>query len=138
MNKKKFLEKNNCILSGECIIGVLGQKTNLIDILGNNLFVGDIVIFYDNDYSSQGISVVVNHKYKNSTDGINNYVEVEDEDDFFIMGLKSIDFTNNEKYDDDNTWKWAIKRVKSYKEVIHGEHWKDFGFNYSIKNKKKL
>ncbi len=40
------------------------------------------------------------------------------------MGIKNVDFMGADSE------KWIVKKVKSFEDVIAGEHWKDFGFSY--------
>ena len=40
------------------------------------------------------------------------------------MGIKNVDFMGADSE------KWIDKKVKSFEDVIAGEHWKDFGFSY--------
>jgi hypothetical protein len=111
------------IYSGECEHGLCGLKTPLIDSSEKPLFVGDIVATStkndDGVWNFDGITVVIEDRPE--------LVGRIEKGDPFIMGLASEDFT---KHND----KWFVFRVKSYKDVISGEHWKDFGFNYKFED----
>ena len=37
------------------------------------------------------------------------------------MGIKDVDLSTED---------WRVEIVKKYTDVIDGEHWKEFGFNY--------
>lgn len=106
------MKKPKYVFSGLVKIGNVGEMTPLRDSTHLNLFVGDIVI----------ISTIDSHGICNNC-GLS--VVVSDEDQvYFIMGIKKVDFMGK---DSEN---WIVKRVKSFKDVISGEHWKDYGFNY--------
>lgn len=114
------------VLSGKCRIGDVGEPTPLKDSTDKNLFVGDIVIVSTIDgigiCDNLGLSVVCSDKWTSYSDGTN--VAKESNIEHFIMGIKNVDFMGK---DSD---KWIVKRVKSYKDVIAGEHWEDYGFSY--------
>ena len=96
----------------------------MVDVSGQVLFVGDIVITSTIDKmgicSNNGLTVVVSDRYKTFSDG--THEEKENDIKYYIMGIKNIDIM--QKSD------WIVKRVKSNEDVINGEHWRDFGFNY--------
>ena len=102
------------VYSGECEIGLCGLKTPLIDSLGKVLFVGDIVVMLEICMGTMWLSVVVDDRPE-----LAGRVEKGNP---FIMGFHELDFMKDKD--------WCITRVKSYKDVIAGEHWKDFGFNF--------
>lgn len=109
------------VYSGQVEHGVCGTPAGFKDHLGNDLFVGDIVMVASVDYRWNdrspicdmcGLSVVVE-------DRPSNVGRTEDTGPF-VMGLYSADLDKG----------WHIKRVKSWEDVIPGEHWKAYGFNY--------
>lgn len=114
------------IMSGNCRMGDVGEPTPLKDCMDKNLFVGDIVIVSIIDQfginSNAGLSVVCSDKYISYIDGTHEIKT--DEITYFIMGIKNVDFMNV------NNKTWLVKRIKSFEDVIVGEHWKDYGFNY--------
>jgi hypothetical protein len=114
------------ILSGKCRIGDVGEPTMLKDFTGKELFVGDIVIVSTIDSmgicDNYGLSVVCSDKWTSYSDG--THVAKGGKIEYFIMGIKNVDFMGADSE------KWIVKRVKSYKDVIAGEHWKDYGFSY--------
>ena len=116
--KDKIIEKKLHVFSGECEQGKCGLKSNIIDDNGNELRVGDIVALATKDHNGincfHGISVVVDDRP--------GLVGREKKGDPFVMGLFSIDFNS------DTTW--LIQRVKKYEDVVIGEHWTNYGFNY--------
>lgn len=109
------------VFSGKCEHGRCGMKTAIIDAVDNQLRVGDIVATATIDEhgicSFNGLSVVFDDRPK--------LVGREESTGPFVMGLYSVDFSN-----DDNGW--YIHRVKKWEDVVEGEHWKDFGFNYKV------
>jgi len=109
---------NLMLYSGEVCEGMCGTPTDLYDDNGNQLFVGDQVVAFSNNYIvfCHGILVVVEDSV------------ISDNKEQFIMGLRSIDFTNrcreNEKITRDeevSQAEWSIWLVKSYKDCVEGE-----------------
>jgi hypothetical protein len=111
------------VYSGECKLGKIGEPTVLKDFAQQDLFVGDIVITSTIDkYGicyNNGLSVVVSDEYNNKLVSEENWGNCH-----FVMGIKNVDFMGK----DAETW--IVKRVKSFKDVVIGEHWSDYGFNY--------
>lgn len=111
------------VYSGECKLGKVGDPTALKDFAQQDLFVGDIVITSTIDkYGicyNNGLSVVVSDEYNNELVAKENWGNSH-----FVMGIKDVDFMGK----DSETW--IVKRVKSFKDVIVGENWSDYGFNY--------
>ena len=105
---------------GNCEHGECGIETTLIDCCEEELAVGDIVSTATKDkfgiMSFYGLSVVVDDRPDLYGATMKNNP--------FIMGLAEVDVNNDEG--------WNIKKVKSWEDVVDGEHWKDFGFNYKI------
>lgn len=119
------MKKVEFVLSGKCRIGDVGEKTPLVDCNGDTLFVGDIVDTFTKDefgvcYFS-GLTVVVSDKWTSYNDG--THVQKEGDVEYFVMGIKSVDFMKEDS-------EWAVQKVKSFKDVVSGEKWKEFGFNY--------
>jgi hypothetical protein len=116
------------VYSGNCRFCECGLKTTLIDIGGHDLRTGDIVTHYSihDDGSFEymhGLSVVVCNQWQSYSDGTHKIIkEYQDNlvDDAFIMGIKNVILGEQ----------WQAQIVKRYEDVIDGEHWKDFGFNY--------
>lgn len=96
------------IYSGKVKKGKCGESTDLYDYSGNELFVGDIVI--------------TSHKDDIEAGSLTAVVQDNEDGEYFIMGLKSIDFDYDEE--------WSVRKLKDWKDVIDGEKWEDFGFNY--------
>lgn len=118
--------KPEFVLSGAVRRGDVGEPTPLIDMTGDKLFVGDIVVSASIDSLGvsyiHGLSVVCSDRWTSYSSG--SHVP-KDEYSHFIMGLKNIDFTKHNE-------RWFIKRVKSFADVLPGERWPDYGFNYSL------
>lgn len=72
--------------------------------------------------SNSGLSVVVSDMYESYADGTHSVVNQPGV--CFVMGIRNIDFMGE---DSEN---WMVKKVKSHKDVIDGEHWTAYGFNY--------
>lgn len=111
------------VYSGKCKLGQVGEPTSLKDFTGEDLFVGDIVITSCVDdfgiCSNNGLTVVVSDEYNNKL-----IAEEHWGNSHFVMGIKSVDFMGKDAE------KWIVKRVKSFKDVVVGEHWRDYGFSY--------
>lgn len=119
------------VYSGKCREGDVGEPTSLKDFTGEQLFVGDIVITSTIDdfgiCNNNGLTVVVSDKYTSVNCGTHTEHRIkEGEVEHFVMGIKSVDFMGKDAE------KWIVKRVKSFKDVIAGEHWKDYGFSYAV------
>jgi hypothetical protein len=114
------------VLSGKCRIGDVGEPTHLKDFTGKDLFVGDIVITSVIDKfgicDNTGLTVVCSDKWTSYHDG--THIEKDGEIEYFVMGIKNVDFMGADSEE------WIVKKVKSFEDVIAGEHWKDFGFSY--------
>ena len=117
------------VYSGECFQGVIGYPTTMVNAKGERLYIGDIVMVYHKMYpnlkfhptASGHFTCVVDNRYKTYTDG-----KIENQDgSCFVMGIANVCEDCNLNNDE-----WSVITVKSYKDVIEGEHWKAFGFNY--------
>lgn len=115
------------VYSGKCRKGTLGQSTGITDIHGDLLRVGDIVITFRDDPLAavpSGLTVVVSDEWISYSNGVH---EKKENFEFFVMGIKNSTIA---KLDDKNEKYWHVKRVKKWEDVIDGEHWSDYGFNY--------
>lgn len=119
------------IFSGNCLEAICGIDTGAKDMHGEPLFTGDIVIIYSTkivsteygpmtDYIAGGITAVVSDEWTTYTDG--TYRSKEGKAEYFVMGIKSVPM--------EDTGEWRVRKVKSHQDVVLGEHWKDYGFNY--------
>lgn len=112
------------ILSGDSVQGRCGKETNLKDRLGKSLFVGDIVaLFYKDNLGLdqfQGLTAIVDDEYTTYSDGS---IIINQNPKAFVMGLKDCDIMLK-------NCEWSVERVKSYKKVVDGESWHNYGFNY--------
>jgi hypothetical protein len=117
------------VYSGNCRVGDVGTPTPLRDVRDEQLYVGDIVSLATRDSFEicyfYGLSVVVSTKWTSYSDGTHKINDTPEK--FFIMGIKDVDFMKEDSG-------WHIRKVKSYKDVIDGEYWSDFGFNYREEN----
>jgi hypothetical protein len=121
------------IFSGECLIGKCGDKTDLFDYQQKELHIGDIVIVSYVEYNlgrhSSYLSVIVNDKYTTYIDG-----EIKENKIFknFVMGIAMITKKDlsRENSEGELTEGWLITKVKDYSDVIDGERWNNYGFNY--------
>lgn len=108
--------------------GTLGDETPLVDVYKEKLYVGDIVIYLKRFGIIGGLTVVVSDEFISTSSGFEvEHNTKKGEINYFVMGFKSVDFTNtfNKRPRD-----LEIKKVKSFKDVVDGEKWTDYGFNY--------
>ena len=107
------------VYSGKCRQCETGLKTNEKDMAGKELFTGDIVVIFTDDYHPDGLTVVIAHQWKSYSNGKHELIDENPEP--FVMGIETVCWTDDE---------WKVMKVKDHSDVIEGEHWKDFGFNY--------
>lgn len=109
------------VYSGKCRLGKVGDETPFTDVHGNKLVVGDIVVIYTEDYTPENLTVVVSDEFVSFSDGTH---KIKDGPIIpFVMGIAGVDLNSPNE--------WRVLRVKSAADVIDGEHWKAYGFNYS-------
>lgn len=109
------------VYSGKCRLGKVGDETPFTDVRGNKLVVGDIVVIYAEDYTAEGLTVVVSDEFTTYSDGTHKIKEGPIKP--FVMGIASIDLEKPNE--------WRVLKVKDAADVVDGEHWKAYGFNYS-------
>lgn len=121
------------VFSGQCLLGVCGDETDLIDYRGDSLSIGDIVLVSYAEHKgvthSAYLSVIVNDKYTTySDDTISENTEFKN----FIMGIAKVtkDELAVENEEGELCSGWVIEKVKGFADVVDGEHWKGYGFNY--------
>ncbi len=110
------------VYSGNSRKGTVGAATPFRDCKGEPLFVGDIVCVFTDGYVPDGLTAVVSDEFTSYSDG--THVINEGAAEQFVMGIKSVDLENP------NTWR--VVKLKDYRDVIDGEHWRAYGFNYRI------
>ncbi len=106
------------VYSGKCEHGLCGVETDLLDARGVSLRVGDIVVTASKDQfgimNFGGLTVVLHDRPSLYTGG--------GEKQFFVMGIRNVDINTADD--------WYVLRVKKWEDVLPGEHWTDYGFNY--------
>jgi len=116
------------LFSGTCCLCDVGIPTGEKDIHGNELFTGDIVQLWHGNYigtdieewlPSDGLTAIVGQQYQSYTDG--TIEKLTDNPELFTMGIAKIGIQNEE---------WKVSLVKSHKDIIVGERFIAFGFNY--------
>jgi hypothetical protein len=113
------------VYSGKCRLCECGKETGIYDTNGRKLFTGDIVMIFTEDgdglveQMADHLTVVVDEGFKPYTDG--QHVPQDSPDNPYIVGIK--DIIHPDKI-------WRVIRVKEQADVVHGEHWRDFGFSY--------
>lgn len=100
------MNNNLFVYSGDRRLCEVGLETELVDINGQQLHTGDVVVVFTEDYISDRATTVV----------INQYQSKSNAHKPFIMGLASVDWSNSEN-------RWSALRIKKYTELIEGERW---------------
>jgi hypothetical protein len=110
------------IYSGQCRLCEIGRETSILTNKEEKLYTGDIVMIMtkDNNYAPHHLTAVCADDWENVQ---GNEPVYKGKSHAFIMGIKDSCIKN--KGED-----WYIYRVKSYKDVVDGEHWKAYGFSY--------
>lgn len=116
------------IFSGSCCICDVGIPTGEVDINGNDLYTGDIVQLWHGNFlgtdveewlPSSGVTAIVADQYQSYSNG---KIELLDESPKpFTMGIKQHGVQSGE---------WKLTLIKSHKDIISGERYISFGFNY--------
>jgi hypothetical protein len=101
------------VFSGKVDLGKIGILSAVKDYRGEDLYVGDIIL---TQYSDKfGVNYVGGLTCIVQSEGIT-----------FVMGIrdKCISGEINQEFG------WQVVKVKSWKDIVDGESWPDFGFNY--------
>lgn len=120
------------VFSGKCLKGYCGTPAGFSDMNGKPLHVGDIVLTFtvkewaggdDSwlEYFPDGLTVVVSDEWTSYTDG--THARNDGQPEYFVMGIKGVPM--------DEPGQWRVMLVKSHADVIDGERWPDYGFNYA-------
>lgn len=119
------------MFSGDCIKGICGEAVGFCDMAGEPLHVGDIVqTFVVKERKGDGcewldmmgdkLTVVVSDEWSTYSDG--RHLRNKDGRGYFVMGIASVPM--------DDPGHWRVRLVKSHRDVIEGERWPAYGFNY--------
>jgi hypothetical protein len=119
------------VFSGVCLEAVCGTPIGANDMHGEPLHTGDIVSIFTVDeriteygpsveHFPDGLTVVVSDEWTTYSNG--TYVRKDGAPEFFIMGIKSVPLRD--------PGEWRVIKVKSYEDVLLGERWPAYGFNY--------
>ena len=121
------------IFSGNYLIGKVGEPTQFKDYKGEDLFIGDIVLCFYNEhnigFTSHYMTVICNNDFISYSNGIIVQKNKEDIESAFVMGIKDGDMAK-ENEDGELLSGWVLQKIKDYKDIVEGEHWKCFGINY--------
>ena len=118
------------IYSGTCCMCDVGIPTNQKDMHGNYLFSGDIVQLWHGNFigtdseewmPSSGLTAIVGNQYQSYSNGTIELLN--DKPNLFTMGIAQCGIQNKE---------WKVSLVKSYKDIIPGERFPSYGFNYKL------
>ena len=124
------------IYSGKCRFCEIGIGTPFRDMVGEKLHTGDIVAMFTEDEHGmcsppRNLSAIVMDKYTTYSDG---KIELKsDISEPFVMGIKNCkaeQLDGETVFRQDENSVWRVMRLKSYRDVIPGEHWTEWGFNY--------
>lgn len=117
------------VFSGDSCMCDVGIPVNAKSTFGIEveLYTGDIVIPWSGSYigtdseqwTPHGLTVIIAKQYQSFTNG--DIKLREEPHEMFVMGIATCGF---------NSPDWKVQRVKKYSDVVNGEHWQDYGFNY--------
>jgi hypothetical protein len=110
------------VYSGKCRLCDVGIPTGENDIHGKELFTGDILVTFTENYAPGGLTVMVSNQYQSYSDGTHKETG---ETSPYPMGIKNM-WTDPEE----DRSKWSVLKVKHWEDVVSGEHWRDFGFSF--------
>jgi hypothetical protein len=130
----KHIEGSLKVFSGNSCFCDVGMNTGYLTSYGQEaeLHTGDIVLIWHGEWLGtdledwrpiDGLTVVVANQYQSFTD---DSITVLPDSEPFVMGIRDCGFADPA---------WKIQLLKSHKDVIEGEHWKDYGFNYKYSEK---
>lgn len=131
------MEKQLGVFRGECLIGVCGTETTLVDYNDETLKIGDIVIvkLCDKEYRTYNdfMTVVCNRDYINIKGKIEKYKKATPTDSY-ILGLRDISITRKglayKNEEGEFQAGWIVSKLKGCEDCIEGEYWKDFDISY--------
>lgn len=116
------------IYSGTYCMCDTGMPTNEKDMHGKELFSGDIVQLWHGNWigtdveewmPSSGLAAIVGNQYRSFSDGTTELITNEPK--LFTMGIADCGVQNHQ---------WRVSLVKSHKDIISGERFESYGFNY--------
>jgi ASC-1-like (ASCH) protein len=117
------MNNNLFVYSGDCRLCEVGLETELVDINGQQLHTGDVVVVFTEDYTPKEATVVVSNQYQTyrvfehgSEKTVHRKSNVHKP---FIRGLAGVDWSNSEN-------RWGVLCIKKYTELIEGERWSIF------------
>ena len=116
------------VFSGSCCLCDVGIPTGELDMHGNELFTGDIVQLWHGNYvdtdleewlPSSGLTAIVAKQYQSYSDGSVDILD--DGAKPLTMGIANVGVQGGE---------WKLSLVKSHKDLVEGERFPSFGFNF--------
>jgi hypothetical protein len=124
------------VFSGECQLCDTGIPAGGNDADGKPLHTGDIVAVYHGSFIgteleqwdlTRGLTAVVADQYDSYSNGTARLKDGEPH--AYVMGIRVCGFDSPA---------WRIVLLKKFSDVVDGENWKDFGFNYRSEGKTLL
>lgn len=110
------------VFLGKCLQVVCGIFIGYKDMNGELLYMGDIVQVYIEFYGFDNLIVVVGDEWMIYSNGV-----IECKDGlvyYFVMGIKGVLL--------EEIGEWWVRKVKGFEDVIFGEYWCVYGFNYQV------
>lgn len=116
------------VFSGSCYLCDSGIPTGEVDMHGRELFTGDIVQLWHGNWIGQdleewmpsdGLTAIVADQYQSYSDG--SFEIISEKPRPFTMGIKDVGVQGGA---------WKVSLVKSHKDIVHGERFPAFGFNF--------
>ena len=117
------MNNNLFVYSGDCRLCEVGLETELVDINGQQLHTGDVVVVFTENYMPNEATVVVSNQYQTyqvfEHGGEKTVHHKSNVHKPFIMGLAGVDWSDSEN-------PWRALCIKKYTELIEGEQWSTF------------
>lgn len=121
------------VFSGDCCLCDVGMAVGAQDCEGRDLHTGDIVTIHSGEYLgtdaetwslARPLTAVVADQYQSYSNGS---ITLRGESHSpFVMGIKTCGF---------NDPAWRVQIVKKFSDVVEGERWTSWGFNYAMSEK---
>lgn len=121
------------VFSGDCLIGKVGEPTIFKDFIGEDLFIGDIILCFHYDYNlgctSYYMTVLCSNDYINYSNGVVVQKPDNEIEEPFILGIKEGNMAI-ENEEGELLSGWILQKIKDHRDIVDGEHWKGYGINY--------
>jgi hypothetical protein len=110
------------IFSGQVSMGLCGEPVGFTDMGGKPLHVGDVVLTFTASPHGAPEEPYMQHWPEGMTAVVDRGEKFGAVSRYFVMGIASVPM--------DDPGEWRVLKVKSFDEVVPGEHWRSYGFSY--------